>query len=221
MGIDPTVTLVEPYFPKATVTPTRRTRRNDLKRVMFLKIIAGGNQLEGGLVVDGFANEEIQELRSFIPPVAKELSIKGRDNDRFDVGNAGQMFDLFYAAGKEVAGMMIHGAMRPARHIRLFMRRSTRDPVIFDPGELSLTVSRQERAQIVQVQVKTDVSIKIAISRIARITFLSAPDLFARLSITTKNGGSCGREKKGGKMSLRRAINQQESRRFQSQTRSR
>src|SRR5258708_6355231 len=173
-------------------TRKRGDGRNDLKRVMFLKISAGGNQLEGGLVVDGFANEEIQELRSFIPPVAKELSIKGRDNHRFDVGNAGQMFDLFYAAGKEVAGMMIHGAMRPARHIRLFMRRSTRDPMIFDPGELSLTVSRQERAQIVQVQVKTDVSIKIAISRIARITFLSAPDLFARLSISTKNGGTPG-----------------------------
>src|SRR5258708_5745119 len=72
-----------------------RTWRNELKSVMFVKIIAGGNQLGGGLVVDGFANEEIQALRSLILPVAKELSIKGRDNHRFDVGNAGQMCDLF------------------------------------------------------------------------------------------------------------------------------
>src|SRR5258708_35021686 len=103
-------------------TRKRGDGRNDLKRVMFLKISAGGNQLEGGLVVDGFANEEIQELRSFIPPVAKELSIKGRDNHRFDVGNAGQMIDLFYRAGKEVAGLMIHGTNRPAQYIGRLLR---------------------------------------------------------------------------------------------------
>src|SRR5690348_299920 len=101
--------------------------------------------------------------------MTKELGVKGRDNDRLDVGDVRQVLDLFYPASNEIARVMVDRSVSPTRHVRLLVNRAPRDPVIFDTGKLSVAVPWQKRAQVIQVEVKTDVSIKISISRVPGI----------------------------------------------------
>ena len=119
--------------------------------------------------------------------MTKELGIKGRDNDRFDLGDVGQVLDLLYPTSNEIARVMVDGSVGPTRHIRLLINSAPGDPVIFDASELSVAVLWQERAQVIQVEVEADVSIEIPISRVSRIAFLGAPDLFAGFSVSPEN----------------------------------
>src|SRR5437588_1494048 len=67
VGINPFVGLVEPDFPIAFVAPTGGARFGDLLGGIFLEVFPGRRELDHILVVNGFADEVIQELRSFIP----------------------------------------------------------------------------------------------------------------------------------------------------------
>ena len=53
-------------------------------------------------------------------------------------------------------------------------------------------------SQIIKIQIKTDVSVKITVPAVAGITFLAAPNLFGRLQVASKNSeatrGQNGRE---------------------------
>src|ERR1700758_3239001 len=154
---------------------------------MFFQIIARRDQFEGFLVVYRFPDEQVQKLGPFKPPMTKELGVKGRDNDRFDVGDVRQVLDLFYPAGNEIARVMVDRSVSPTRHVRLLVNGAPRDPVVFDTSKLSVAVLWQKRTQIVKVEVKTDVSIEIPISRVPGMPFLGAPDLFAGFSVSPEN----------------------------------
>src|SRR5262249_22586230 len=134
-----------------------------------------------------FPDEQIQKLGAFEPPMTKELGIKGRDNDRFNIGDARQVLDLLYPASNEIARVMVDRSVSPTRHVRLLIDGAPGDPVIFDTGKLSVAIPWQKRAQVILVEVKTDVSIEIPISWVPGIAFLGAPDLFTGFSVASEN----------------------------------
>ena len=55
----------------------------------------------------------------------------------------------------------------------------------------------QEWTQIVEIQIVTDVAVEVAIGRVAGITFLCAPDLFARFAVPSESGRTGSREAGG------------------------
>ena len=63
-------------------------------------------------------------------------------------------------------------------------RARTGNAMIFDTGKTSLLRCGQVRLEIVQIQIKADIPVEIAVARIARIAFLMAPDfLLSRFEI--------------------------------------
>src|SRR5438552_5546900 len=104
------------------------------------------------------------------------------------------MLDLLRSADHEIACVIIGGSFGPPWNINLFVRSAARNPMVFYASGFSRSVRRQERTQIVQIQIITDVAIEIAIGWVTRISFLGAPDLFARFAIPSKSRGTSGRE---------------------------
>src|SRR5881392_1207743 len=80
-----------------------------------------------------------------------------------------------------------------ARIVKLLLSVPPRDAMIFDPGKFS-NRRGQSRPEMFERKFETDVAIKFAISRIARITLGRAPDLPARIAIARENRGPGWRE---------------------------
>src|SRR5271165_3144135 len=104
------------------------------------------------------------------------------------------MLDLLRSADHEIAGVMIGGTLGPSGNIDLFMWSAACDPVVLYACEFSRSIRWQKRPQIVQIQIMTYVAIEVAISRVTGISFLCAPDLFARFTVPTKNRRTRGRK---------------------------
>src|SRR6516225_4425494 len=168
MGIDPGIGFVEPDFPKAFVPPTRRARADDLQRIVSLQVAAWRCELQPLLVVDGFADEEIKKGWAFEPPVTKEFRIKRAENDRLDVRGINQVLELFRPAGHKVPGVVVHCSLGPARDIDFLLTAPPGDAVILDSGEFPVAVGRQKGPEVIEIQVVTDIAVKVAVGRIAR-----------------------------------------------------
>src|SRR5580692_3626836 len=97
------------------------------------------------------------------------------------------MLDLLRSADHEIACVIIGETLGPPGNIDLFMRSAAGDPMVLYACEFSRSIRGQERTQIVQIQIMTYVAIEIAIGRVTRISFLCAPDLFARFTVPTKS----------------------------------
>ncbi len=161
---------------------------------MALEIGARGSQLEHFLIVNRLSNKQVQKLRPFVPPVPKQFSVERAQDNRLDIGHANQMLDLFRSADHEIACVMIGSGVRPTGYIDLFVRSAARNSMVLDASGFPRSVRGQERAQIVQIQIVTYITIEIAISRITRISFLRAPDLFTRFTVASKSGRTGSRK---------------------------
>src|ERR1043166_10101113 len=80
MPINPFRCFIQPNAPVAFFTPTRRRRFGELVGGMAAQILRRRYERERLLVVVGFANEEIQKLRPFVPPMSKQLRSEERLN---------------------------------------------------------------------------------------------------------------------------------------------
>src|SRR6202022_666563 len=105
-----------------------------------------------------------------------------------------KVLNLFYAADQEVARVIVGRSFSPARYVDLLVGSASGDSMIFDSSKFSVAVRRQKWTKIVEIQVKTDIPIKIAVGGISRIPFQGAPDLFARFTISPKSSGSGNRK---------------------------
>ena len=113
--------------------------------------------------------------------MAEKFRVVGRKNHRRRVHDAGEVLDLRDARVREnVAHGRRRFATRRRDRIRLFLRLSAGDAMIFDAGEAAMVRRGQMRFDVVEIQIETDVAVEIAIVRVAGITFVPAPDLAAR-----------------------------------------
>ncbi len=72
----------------AFLAPGGRAGRGDLVAWMPVQIFARRDQLDGLLVVECHAREEVEELRPFIPPMTEQFRIIRRDNKRRMIQNS-------------------------------------------------------------------------------------------------------------------------------------
>src|SRR5207237_9967951 len=92
--------------------------------------------------------------------------------------------------------------------VELLFAFSAGDPVIFHPGKFS--AAARNRTQMLERKIEPDVAIKFPICRIARITFLRAPNLTARIAIAPERSRTGGRVTGRINRALRLRISEQQ-----------
>src|SRR6516164_10213053 len=135
--------------------------------------------------------------------MTKEFRIKRAENDRLDVRGIDQVLELFYAAGHKIPGVVVRRSLGPARDIDFLRTAPPGDAVILDSGELPVAIGWQKGPEIVEIQVVTDIAVKVAVRWIARIALQRAPDLLAGFTVTGKRRRP-GRSKTGRKNGIAR-----------------
>src|SRR5688572_31701598 len=89
-------------------------------------------QLDRILVVVRFANKVVQKLRTFVPPMSKELGVVRRKQVWRAIHNFSQLLNLFDAHLHEVL-RMLGGRVQGGRTVVNFLFRSVaRNGMIFD-----------------------------------------------------------------------------------------
>src|ERR1700736_15355 len=140
------------------------------------QIFARSRQAKIVLIERRFADEKFEKARSFEPPMTEQLRVEGNDNDCIDIGG-NELTRLRAALFEKMRGMCIGCLFGGCSVIKLLFLLSPSDPVIFHAGKLPNPAA--DRAEVLEWEIESNVSIKFAIRRIARITFFSAPNLSA------------------------------------------
>src|SRR5437867_61665 len=78
--------------------------------------------------------------------------------------------------------------------VHVLGRRTSGDTIILEAGEAALLGSGQVRFHIIEVEVEANVAIKIAVTRVAGIAFVAAPNLLGRVAVAPKSGDCFGGE---------------------------
>src|SRR5713226_9661124 len=81
--------------------------------------------------------------------------------------------------------------------IDLLATRLPSDPIVFDTSKPALSWRRQVVPHVVEIQIETDVSIKFAIYRIARVPLVPAPNLSCGVSIAPDSSQATFGEHRG------------------------
>ncbi len=124
--INPFVLFVQPRAPVTFLAPARRAGRGDLIGRMAVQIFARRDERKDLLVVKSFAREVIQKLRPFIPPMAEQFRVVGRDDDRRAVQEAGDALRLFDALIEKMPGVFARRLQREVALVNLLVRRPRR-----------------------------------------------------------------------------------------------
>lgn len=80
--VHPSVAFVEPDFVVAFRAPRRRRELLRLERRARVEIIAGGDARDLGAVFVQLSKNEVEKLDPFVPPMAEQLCVVGRDDER-------------------------------------------------------------------------------------------------------------------------------------------
>ncbi len=86
---------------------------------MPVQIFAGRDQLDRLLVVESHAREEVEELRPFIPPMAEQLGVIRRDDERRTIQNSREPPDLRHAFVEEMSGVFARSLERMVALVNL------------------------------------------------------------------------------------------------------
>ncbi len=89
MAIDPIVGAFEPNVAISLVAPARERRLRNLNLRVLVKIIGHRDHLDGLLIPVHFAEQEVEPIRTFEPPVAIQLRVIGRQDNRRAIHIAG------------------------------------------------------------------------------------------------------------------------------------
>src|SRR3989441_8802003 len=133
-------------------------------------------------------------FRSLEPPVSEELGIIRGHHDRRAVHDRGEPFHLALAVEHEVAGVIRGPLQRPGAVIHLLLVGLAGDPEVLDAGVDPLAVHVDVGPDIVVVQVPTNVTVVVAIGRIAGVALFGAPDLLRGVEIAREGGDAGGAE---------------------------
>src|SRR5215472_16140788 len=90
-------------------------------------------------------------------------------------------------------GMFVCGLHGGVALVDLFLPGAG-DAVIFYSGETAIFRRGQMRSDIVEIQIKADVAVKIAVTGVAGIAFALAPDLARGIEIAPEGSDAIGRK---------------------------
>src|SRR5207248_2481545 len=96
--------------------------------------------------------------------------------------------------GEEITGVFVRGAQRGAPVVGFLRARAAGDAMILDAGKTAMFGRRQIRPHVIEIEVEADVAVEIAITRVAGISFVPAPDLFGGIELATERGDAVRRE---------------------------
>ena len=122
------------------------------------------------------SNEGIEKARPFKPPVSKQLGIKRHNDDRFKIARP-EFIDLPAPLLEIVSRMFIRGFLSCLAIVKFLLAGATSDAVIFDADKFANAA--RDKVDLFEREIESDVAIEIPINRVARITFLRAPNLTA------------------------------------------
>ena len=109
----------------------------------------------------------------------------GTDDDRFEIrfANFGQLPSPLLEI---MSGVRVRHFFGRRAIVKFLLVAATGDAVIFDADKFAHAA--RDKIDIFERKIESDVAIEIPIGRIARITFLRAPNLTARFAIARENG---------------------------------
>src|ERR1700730_6684475 len=172
----------------AFIAPSRCCRLERLLRWMIGEKFA--RRCEPKIFIRRFANEKLEEVQTFEPPMPKQFRVKWYDNDRIEVERA-KSLKLPPSLFEKMRGVPVRGFFRCIAIVEIFFNALSGDAMIFYAGEFP--GSARNRPEMVHRKIETDIPIEFPVGWIARITFLRAPNLPARIAVARKNGRSCWR----------------------------
>ena len=165
---------------------------------MLVEILRHRDRLDRLLVVVHLAQQEVDPVRPLEPPVAEQLGVVGRDDQRRPVHRAGQPFDLLFAVEHEVAGVLGGLVQRGLGVVGLLVVGAAGDLVILDAEQAADAGLVQVRLEILVIEVEADVAVEIAVVVVAGIAFDGAPDLLGRFGVAGQGGDAApGAEDRG------------------------
>ena len=156
---------------------------------MGLEILARRRELKIFFFERDLANEQLEKTRPLKPPMPKQLGIERGDDDWIDIERR-DLAQLPATLLEKMIGVRIGRLFRRLAIVQFLFQPATGDAVIFHAGKFSH--SARDRTEMFERQFPSDVAIKFAIGRIARITFLCAPNLPARIAIPRERGRPAG-----------------------------
>src|ERR1035441_8098394 len=110
---------------------------------MAREIFAGREERDGFLLlVADLADEEVEKLRSFIPPMPEQLGVIRRDDDGRAIQDAFELVDLCDAFVEEMPGVLARGGEGVVALVNLLFALAG-DAEIFDAGEPAVVGRRQ------------------------------------------------------------------------------
>src|ERR1017187_3344086 len=96
-----------------------------------------------------------------------------------------------------MARMSISGPDARLAIIDRFVGRAAGDAIVLDASEAALARRGQVRLQVVQIEVEADVAVEVAVTRVARVAGVPAPNLAGGIRVAAKGGDAVGREDRG------------------------
>src|SRR5678815_3635541 len=116
---------------------------------MSLDVATGRGKRELLLVVRRFANEELEPLDAFKPPVAEEFRIERAYHDGIDIHGTAQLTNLVRPLGHEMCGMRFSGSLRPFATVNFLLTPPPpSDSVVLETSELPMAVLSEKGSKI-------------------------------------------------------------------------
>ena len=198
VAVDPVVDFVEPHRRVAARAPRGERRLRELLLGVLGEVVDRRLELEHVLIAGGLADEEVEEHRPLVPPVAVELGVVGADHDRHRAAlceSFPQVFDLLGAVEEEVARMQLGAGAGRGRIVRLLCAQLdlAGDAEVLHAGVLPVAGRLDVRLDVLVIEVPADVAVELAVDRIARIAVLRTPHLHRTLRIAGERGHAGGR----------------------------
>ena len=126
--------------------------------------------------------------------MAEQFRVVRRDDQRRAVQKSGDALGLFDALIEKMPGVFARGLQGEVALVNLLFPGPAGDAIILDAGETAVFRRRQVRLHVIEIEVEADVAVKIAVTRVAGITFVLAPDLARRIEVAPERGDAVGRE---------------------------
>ena len=191
LGDHPGIALVEPIGVVAPLPPAGGGRLAELKRIASAEGLPQGGQTHP--LTRRLLEQLRQELGTFKPPMAKELRIKGGDQERSTFHRAAEVLQLLRPARQEVLGIALHGGGGLRRVVGLLGLEAALPAG--DAMELEPKGARAGDAALLELllgEIPAQIAVEFAVAGIAGVALPGTPDGQGRFAIPAEKGHPAG-----------------------------
>ena len=135
------------------------------------------------LIERGLTDERLEKARPFKPPMSKQFRVEWHNDGWIDI-EGGELPKLRAPLFQKMRGMRVSSFFSLSSIVKLLLLFASSDAVIFHTGKFSHAA--RDRPQMLEWKIESDIAVKFAIRRIARITFLRTPNLAAGITVAPK-----------------------------------